>query len=249
MSPSETPDPDVRVFDGLEALSRAAADALIAKMEAVLDEQERFALALAGGSTPRRLYELLAGPYRDRVPWGRLLLFWGDERYVPPDHAASNYRMACEALLNHVALQPEHLCPIPTDPPTPAIAADQYAATLRQAFSDRDTTFDVVLLGLGDDGHTASLFPENAPHEAFEQANVPWVEAVTAPERYDVRERITLTLPALNGARRVFFLVAGAEKRAALRAVLAAADPALPASHVQAREGVTWFVDEAAFGA
>jgi len=238
--------PLIRVFPDREALSQAAAERLVEVVEAVLAEKDRVALALAGGSTPRRLYELLAEAYRDRLPWDRLALFWGDERFVPADHPASNYRMAADALLRHVPLPPDHVFPIPTQAASPDAAADAYDATLHSFFDTSKPAFDLTLLGLGDDGHTASLFPEDLPHTHDDPAR--WVEAVVAPLRYEIRPRITLTLPALNASRHVFFLVAGEGKREVLRAVLDQADPTLPAAHVRAREQLTWFVDEAAFG-
>ncbi|MDX1548232.1 MAG: 6-phosphogluconolactonase [Rhodothermales bacterium] len=233
------PNVTVRILPDGEALGRAAAEAVAAALADAAARQDRVTLALAGGSTPRRLYELLAGPFRDALPWDRLHIFWGDERLVPPDDEASNYAMAREALLRHVPLPPGQIHPIPTDRPAAAAA---YTATLRQTFGDEGPTFDLALLGLGDDGHTASLFPGGPLPDA------PWAAAVTAPARYAVRDRITLTLPALCRARRVFFLVSGEEKRAALHRVLDDADPTLPATHVRARETVTWFVDQAAAG-
>ncbi len=239
--------PVVHLHADLEALSRAAADHVVAVVEAVLEEQERFVLALGGGGTPRRLYELLAGPYRSRIPWPRLVFCWGDERFVPPDHPASNYRMARETLLDPLVLSPAQIFPIPTDRPPPAAAA-AYEATLRRLCAGRTTTFDLALLGLGDDGHTASLFSEEEPSAGSGEESAPWVAAVTAPPRYEVRDRLTVTLPALNRSRQVAFLVAGADKRPALRGVLDRQDPALPAAHVRAREALTWFVDTAAHG-
>ncbi len=237
---------EVLVFPDREALSRAAAERLVEVVEAVLVEKDRVALALAGGSTPRRLYEILAEAYRDRLPWNRLALFWGDERYVPADHPASNYRMAADALLRHVPLPPDHVFPIPTQAASPDAAADAYEATLRSFFDTPEPAFDLTLLGLGGDGHTASLFPEDTPHTRDDPAR--WVEAVVAPPRYEIRPRITLTLPALNASEYVFFLVAGEGKREVLRAVLDQADPTLPAAYVRAREQLTWFVDEGAWG-
>ena len=237
---------NVHIFPDREALSHAAAKRLAEVVEAVLAEKDRVALALAGGSTPRRLYEILAETYRDRLPWNRLALFWSDERFVPADHPASNYRMAADALLRHVPLPPDHVFPIPTDAASPTHTADAYEASLRAFFNTPEPTFDLTLLGLGDDGHTASLFPEDRPHTRH---SARWVEAVVAPPRYEIRPRITLTLSAINASRHVFFLVAGAGKREVLHAVLDQTDPTLPAAHVRAREHLTWLVDEAAFGA
>lgn len=235
----------VRTLADLEALSAAAADALLALVTNVLDKQERFTLALAGGSTPRRLYQLLAGAYRDRLPWHRLHLFWGDERFVPPEHPESNFGMVRNALLQHVPLPPGQIHPFPTDTPSPEAAADAYEATLRDLLGTSGQTFDLTLLGLGSDGHTASLFPENEP---YPPDSARWAAAVTAPPSYAVQSRLTLTLPALNASRHIFFLVAGREKREALHAVLDGTDSSLPAAHVRAGDTLTWFVDEAALG-
>lgn len=240
--------PQVRVYPDLDALSQAAAEALVGLIETTLAAHDRFALALAGGGTPRHLYQLLAGPYRERIPWDRLYLFWGDERYVPYDHPESNYRTAHEAFIRYIPIPRGHVFPIPTQAASPEAAAEAYASTLNQFFAGRGPAFDLALLGLGADGHTASLFAENAPHTVQEQDGAArWVEAVIAPSRYPTRPRITLTLAALNQTRHVFFLVSGAGKRETVQTLLNQADPSLPAAHVRAREHLTWFVDEAAY--
>ena len=239
----------VLVFPDREALSRAAAEQLAEVVEATLVAKSRVAIALAGGSTPRRLYKILAESYRERLPWNRIHLFWGDERFVPPNHPASNYRMAYDALLRHLPAHPRRIHAMPTEAESPEDAAAAYEVTLWQFFQNPQPAFDLTLLGLGDDGHTASLFPENTPQAALAPESVRrQVEAVVAPPRYEVRRRLTLTLPALNASRHVFFLVAGEGKRDVLRTVLNDADAALPAAHVQAQEALTWFVDEAAYG-
>ena len=239
----------IQVFPDREALSHGVAARLVDMLETTLAGTDWATLALAGGRTPRRLYELLADTYRHRVPWHRLLLFWGDERLVPPDHPASNYRMAHHALLQHVPLLPDHLFPMPTQAPSAQAGADAYEATLHQRFGTVPPAFDLTLLGLGDDGHTASLFPENVPHQTLASGTPQrWVEAVTAPPRYEIRPRLTLTLPALNASRHVFFLVSGASKRDVLHRVLHDPGTTLPAAYVEAQETLTWFVDEAAYG-
>lgn len=240
---------EVMVFPDKEALSQAAAARLVDVVTTVLAEQERCTLALAGGSTPRRLYELLAETYPARIPWERLYLFWGDDRYVPHDHAASNYRMAHDALLQHVPIPSTHSFPVPTEQASAEAAAEAYEATLRRFFGTAAPAFDLTLLGLGEDGHTASLFPENTPHLGLDQTEATrWVEAVMAPPRYDIRSRITLTFPAINASERVFFLAAGASKREVLHTVLHDPGTTLPAAFVRAHEEIRWFVDEAAIG-
>jgi 6-phosphogluconolactonase len=203
----------------------------------------RFAVCLSGGSTPRRLYQLLAGPpYADRMPWHRVHCFWGDERFVPWDHPDSNYRMARTALLSRAPIPAENIHGIETTG-TPADAARDYERVLK-SFCGTETPdperplFDVLLLGLGPDGHTASLFPGSGVLD--ERAR--WVAEVVGarPEA-----RITLTYPALDSSRQVAFLVVGADKRAMLNRALAG-DPALPAARLNPVGDLTWFVDAAA---
>lgn len=250
MDPSTPPhqrpsaSPTVRVFPDPDAMSEAAAEQFVACMTDALAARGRFTVALAGGSTPRPLYERLAGPHRNDIPWNRVYLFWGDERYVPHDAPSSNVPMVHATLLDGTPIPHGNVHPMPTDRDDPEAAAADYADTLRAVFSDNDATFDLVLLGLGGDGHTASLFPDDAASTATD--DVPWVRAVEAPPRYDVRTRLSLTLPAINRARNVFFLVAGAAKHDAVDAVLEQQDPALPPTHVRPRGSTHWFLDEAA---
>lgn len=240
--------PKVLVFPDLDALSHATAERLMAVMQETLDEKERFTVALSGGSTPRRLYELLAGSYRDQIDWAHTYLFWGDERFVPPNDPESNYRMAREALVDHVPISPDHVFPIPTDTTLPEQAATTYAATLHSFFGDDQPAFDVMLLGIGEDGHTASLFPENHPNRALQPSDAPaWIEAVKAPPRYETTDRITMTLPLINRSRHIFIQAAGTKKHDALRTILEDPAATLPAAYVRARDELVWFVDEAAY--
>ncbi len=236
--------PDVRIYPDVEELSRAAARSLIETIVAVTGRHRAHChLALAGGNTPRTLYRLLATEYREQIPWTQVHLFWADERYVPPDDPRSNYRFVRETLLDHVAIPAENVHPMPADLPKPEDAARAYEQTLRSHFSPPWPRFDLVLLGLGADGHTASLFPGSIALTERER----WVVAVRAP--VDPPLRLTLTLPALNHAAHVFFLVAGAEKADALRRVLTGTpDPAgWPGAGVRAAAGaVVWWVDEKA---
>jgi len=234
----------LRVADA-EAVAGEAAEELAGAAARAVAERGRFTLALAGGSTPRRLYALLASPdapFRARVPWDRTHVFFGDERAVPPEHPDSNYRMAREALLAHVA--PASVHRIRAEQPG---AAEAYEAELRAFFGvptgDDPPSLDLVLLGLGPDGHTASLFPGDAVLEEARR----WV-ATTLGARLGTR-RTTLTLPVLNRARAVVFLVAGPEKAGALRRVLAPEPGAelLPAARVRPDRGsVLWLADAAA---
>jgi 6-phosphogluconolactonase len=191
-----------------EALARRVADWLLAISTA---RGGVFTVALSGGGTPRRLYELLAGPpYRDVFPWDRTHLFWGDERFVPRDDASSNYRMVRDAMLSRAPIPATNIHPVPTEGLTPEAAASDYERELKsfygaERFDPARPLFDVTLLGLGPDGHTASLFPGSAVLEERER----WVAAVVGPKP----ARITLTYPALESGRHVAFLVAGEEKR------------------------------------
>lgn len=234
--------PTVHRTDDREALSRTAAQALVGDIQATLKTQDTYALALAGGSTPRRLYELLGTGDAGAVPWDRVHLFWGDERHVPHDHPESNVRLVRGTLLASAAVPEANVHPIPTHHDTAEAAAAAYTDTLREHFGDRSATFDTVLLGLGSDGHTASLFPETP--DLTDDSR--WVRPVTAPPRHDIPTRISCTLPVLNGARQAVFLVAGVRKAAALSGVLDNRDPSLPATHVRPRGACHWYVDRAA---
>ena len=236
--------PKVTVLDGAEEVARAAAERFVELAQSAVDERGRFAVALSGGSTPRRAYELLAGEdYRGRVDWPRVHLFFGDERMVPPDDSESNYRMASEALLSHVAIPPENVHRI--NGLGDALAnARLYEDELRAFFNDDPwPRFDLVLLGMGDDGHTASLFPGTvALDEQATWAAANWVEKLRA-------YRVSLTAPAINRAAHVIFLVTGANKAEALGEVLGGEpDPRrLPSQLIKPLDGsLEWLVDKAA---
>jgi 6-phosphogluconolactonase len=230
--------PHVRVFDDPRELARAAAETFAEVATRSIRENERFAVALAGGSTPKALYELLATGYRDALDWSMVHAFFGDERTVPPDHEDSNYRMAREALLSRVPVGSVHRMrgELP-----PREAAALYEEELRSFFGD-EPDFDLVLLGIGEDGHTASLFPRTPALDVRDR----WV--VENPVEKLRTTRITLTLPAINGAREVVFLVAGEGKAGALREILEGdADPSeYPAKLVQPTSVPIWMVDRAA---
>lgn len=235
---------EVRVFDGVSELMRATAEEIVLAARQAVDGHGRFAWALAGGSTPRTVYELLASDfYRERMPWSAIHFFWGDERHVPPDHPDSNYRMAREAMLDHVPVPAENVHRVPAEEPDAQRAAAEYEATLRSFFKPAPgewPRFDLILLGLGKEGHTASLFPGgDAVRERERLVVAPWVEAQKT-------FRITLTPPVLNHARRAMFLVSGEEKAEALHAVLEGArEPErYPAQIVEGNR--LWMVDRAA---
>ncbi len=237
---------EVRVFGNAGELARAAADEISFRIQEALRESDRFTWALSGGSTPRALYRLLASePYRGRLPWRAIHFFWGDERHVPPDHAESNFRMAREAMLDAMPVPAENIHRIHAEEPDAERAAKLYEDELRAFFALAPGAwprFDLVLLGLGNDGHTASLFPGSAAVRERERLVVaPWVEAQRA-------FRITLTPPVLSQARRALFLVSGAEKAAALHAVLEG--PREPDRYPAQVVGGNrlWLVDRAAAG-
>ncbi|AGK56919.1 6-phosphogluconolactonase [Hyphomicrobium denitrificans 1NES1] len=224
-----------------EALSHRVADWLL---EMATAKHAIFAINLSGGSTPRRLYERLAGPpYRDTFPWSRTHWFWGDERFVPHDDARSNYRMVREALLSRVPIPAVNVHPIPTEGITPESAASAYERQLKSFYGAERLDparplFDVTLLGLGPDGHTASLFPGTAV--LVEQTH--WVAAVVGVKS---ETRITLTYPALESSQNVAFLVEGREKRAILKR-LCRGDDSLPAARLRPVGMLCVFTDQAA---
>jgi 6-phosphogluconolactonase len=230
-----------RVFENAEALARAAADWLCAK---AIASKSRFAVCCSGGSTPRRLYELLAQPdIAKRFPWDRVHWFWGDERFVPHDHPDSNYRMTRLALLSRVPVPEANVHPIPTERLNPEQAASAYEKELK-AFYGADVLdpgrplFDVMLLGIGDDGHTASLFPD---HPALDEKRH-WVVAVLGAKS---EARITLTYPALDSSRDAVFLAVGGEKRSVIQRAKAG-DRALPSARIDPVGQLHWFTDRAA---
>ncbi|MHB9090441.1 MAG: 6-phosphogluconolactonase [Chloroflexota bacterium] len=233
----------IRQYADLESLSHAAAELFVQLAGQAVEARGQFSVVLSGGDTPRRTYQLLAeSPFREQVPWGGVHVFWGDERCVPPEDPRSNGRMAHEALLSQVPILPTHVYPI-TCGPAPEEAARQYEDTLRNFFRGQRPRFDLVFLGLGINGHTASLFPETAALE--EQGR--WTAAVYVPA--DALHRVTLTASLINQARTVAFLVAGADKVEIMRQVLEGPRDIcrLPAQLIQPTQGeLLWLVDREA---
>jgi 6-phosphogluconolactonase len=230
----------VRVFQNLEDLSRTAAEAVADIINSAVRSSGRCSVALSGGDTPRELYRLLGTTFRDRVSWGDVHVFWGDERLVPADDPRRNDRMAREMLLDYVPCPASHIHPMPTSEHSPADAARDYGETMRRYFADGRPRFDLVLLGLGADGHTASIFPDSPALDEPER----WVCAVHVPA--DPPMRLTLTLPVLSEAANVFFLVSGAGKSRAFRAALdERTNPrTCPAAAVRPSNGtLTWWAD------
>ncbi len=235
--------PNVRVFEDPRDLAEAAAESFVEQARKAIEDSGRFAVALAGGSTPKRAYEVLAKEYGEPgdLDWSKVHAFFGDERTVPPDHEDSNYRMARGALLDHVLVSSVHRMrgELPPDE-----AAALYEEELLAFFEEEPPVLDLVMLGIGGDGHTASLFPETSALEVTDHL------AVANPVLKLDTTRITLTAPVLNASREVLFLDPGEDKAEALKEILKGnADPReYPAKLVQPSGGPTWMLDQVAAG-
>lgn len=234
------PPPEITVADDRQGLYRAVAERLAAAAQMDVAGRAAFHWALAGGSTPEGLYRLLAGEdFTGRIPWPRVHAWFGDERCVPPDHPDSNYRMAVTALLDHVPVGGVHRMAGEADPHE---AADAYARELERVLSAPGgvPVLDLVLLGLGPDGHVASLFPDTAALGSEDPVTAVYVPHLDT-------WRLSLTLPVLNAARRIWLLASGPDKAAIAGAALA--DPGsrrLPVQRLAPRGEWTWFLDAAA---
>jgi len=231
------------MYRDADALAHAAAALFVAEARQSVDKRGGFRVALAGGNTPRRTYRLLAGPpYQAQVDWSKATIFWGDERCVPPDDPDSNERMAKETLLSQVPIPPDQVHPMRCAG-SPEEAARRYERLLDARFGPGGASFDLVLLGLGENGHTASLFPgDTVLGERKRRA-----AAVYVPDQN--LHRVTLTAPAINSARKIVFLVSGAKKAAVLKAVLEGPkNPSrLPAQLIEPASGdLVWLVDRRA---
>lgn len=238
--------PELITLSDADTVATRAAEIVVATALQAVMERGRFTWVLSGGSTPERLYKLLArSPYREQMPWEETFVFMGDERFVAEDDPAQNFLMARNALLDHVPLPPANRYPIDTYLPSAADAADEYESRLRDFFEGGAITFDLVLLGLGDDGHTASLFPGKPALDETDRAVVASEPGLLPPPV----ERVTLTFPVLNAARNVLFLITGEKKRAPLAWILSgeASVAEIPAVGIQPVVGtVTILADEAA---
>lgn len=237
---------EIRILTTPQGLFEAAAEEVIRDAKDAEDTRGRFTIALSGGSTPKSLYNLLATNARNALPWDRMFFFWGDERHVPPTNSESNYRMANEVMLAKVPVPAGNVFRMPTENPDAALAAEEYEKNLRSFFqlsAAEVPRFDLILLGLGPDGHTASLFPGTAAlREKSRLVVANWVEKLKT-------NRLTFTLPVLNAARCVAFLVSGTEKASVLKTVLEENAPPeqYPAKLVNPSPGrLIWFLDRAA---
>lgn len=236
---------DAQIFPDPKALTRAVADQSLQIVNDALRKKDLCAVCLSGGRTPKSLNEVWAREYATAMPWNQIHFFWGDERYVPPSDPASNYRMVRETLLAHVPIPHANIHPMLTNFERPEDAARNYEEELRKFFAQDPPSFDIIFLGLGPEGHTASLFPGSPALDEKEK----WVVNVNVPA--EPPTRLTLTYPIINQATNVFFLVEGAGKREIIRALRE--DPNdetshYPALRVQPAGRLTWFMDAAAAG-
>lgn len=240
--------PEIHVLADTSAIAAAAADELVRVARETVKRSGRFTVALAGGSTPKTLYNLLASDpgLRSAVPWDKMLVFFGDERHVGPDHPDSNYKMAWDAMLSKAPLAPEQISRIKGEYEDTEKAAREYEQEIRQHFPLKQgefPRFDLILLGMGNEGHTLSLFPgTKALHETRRIVTRNWVGKLFT-------ERITLTAPAANSAANVIFMIAGVDKALALKGVLEGPlEPEqLPSQMIRPVSGkLLWLVDTAA---
>jgi 6-phosphogluconolactonase len=237
---------EVRKLATPQELFEAAAEEVAKAAKEAVAERGRFTIALSGGSTPKNLYTLLATNARTSLPWERMFFFWSDERHVPPTDPTSNYRMADEAMLAKVPVPAGNVFRVPAENSDAAAAAESYEQALKEFFglsAGQVPRFDLILLGMGPDGHTASLFPEtSALKEQSRLVVANWVEKLKT-------NRITFSLPVLNAGHEVAFLVSGTDKATALKKVLESDAPGeqYPAKLVRPTQGkLIWFVDRAA---
>ncbi len=239
--------PEIYIFNSLEKTGQALAERILKISNDAVAKKGKFTLALSGGRTPRRLYNLLASEYADKIVWEAVHLFWGDERCVAKDHPDSNYAMADQTLISKIQIPAQNIHRIHTELHPPEKAAESYEEMLREFFNNPEdkvsSTFDVILLGVGPDGHTASLFPQSL---VLEEKNR-WVAAVDAPPSFSTRQRITMTFPLMNRSRAAVFLVSGAEKSTVVEMILEKPDRArkiYPAARVKPTEKLMWFIGE-----
>ncbi|MBD2740220.1 6-phosphogluconolactonase [Coleofasciculus sp. FACHB-1120] len=230
----------VEVLPDKTALIERSLQVCVEQIHAAIEQRSSCTIALSGGSTPKPLYEAIA---TQNLPWDKIHIFWGDERYVLPDHPDSNQGMARSAWLDKVNIPAANIHPMPTEEADPSVAADQHEQHIREFFQVQPgefPAFDLILLGIGDDGHTASLFPHT------EALNVR--DRLITVGNKDGQPRITFTAPLINHARCVIFVVAGASKRPALAQVFAptADDQTYPSRLIQPQGELWWLFDEAA---
>ncbi len=235
--------PGITIWKDVEALSIAAAHFFVSECHRCIAKKEKFVVALSGGNTPKRLYQLLASPdFNRNIPWENVFLFWSDERFVPHTDADSNYSMVKENLLDHISIPEKNIFPIPVNG-TAKDCAKEYEVIIKQFFNNKKVVFDCLLLGLGNDGHTASLFPGTAVlKEKKKLIKEVWLEEKQT-------WRISFTFPLINNAALIIFLVAGKEKAAVVTDVInkKIIKPAFPSQLVKPLKGnIYWMLDEEA---
>ena len=236
--------PEVRVFGSPQELFHASAEEFCALGTQAIEKNGRFTVALSGGSTPRGLHQELVTNFSSRLPWEKVFFFWGDERHVPPDSSDSNYRMAKETLLTKLPIPQSNIHRVPAELSDAREAAQKYEATLEEFFhpaGNEFPRFDFILLGMGPDGHTASLFPGTAALQEKDRLVVAnWVEKLNT-------FRITFTYPVLNNASSVMMLVSGDEKAEMVRRALKDPSANLPCQGVKPVNGeLVWYLDKGA---
>ena len=240
---------EVRIYPDVELLSHEAAKEMVYLVNTIAAEKGSFTIALSGGRTPAVLYQLIAGNYSSRIPWDKVHIFWGDERYVPAGHTDSNFAMASKTLISHISIPTQNIHPVPTELKPIEKAAEAYEQMFKNFFKESPfPCLDLILLGVGEDGHTASLFPGDSAIREMHRLVMP----VIAPANYPPRNRITLTLPVINSADNVFFIAAGSEKGKVIRSILEdreAAGRLYPAAMVQPKGRIVWFLDNKAYTA
>lgn len=232
--------PDLHVFPDTEALAAAAAEEIASRLREAIEQRGRASFVLTGGDTPKPVYRLLASDYADALDWGQVHVFWGDDRFVPPDDEQSNLNMARETMLNDLSIPDCNIYPIPTTLPNAEAAAAAYHETLQAFFAGDAPAFDVLLLGLGSDRHIGSLWPGTEDVREEER----WVIHTESPPHQPVRDRVTMTMPLLKAGRTTIFLVAGEGKAEAARAAIEQNEG--PAARVTARDRLAWYLDEEA---
>jgi 6-phosphogluconolactonase len=224
------------------ALAHAVAHLIVTESNKAVLQKPFFTISLSGGSTPKLLFELLVNPpYKNNIPWKKIIFAFGDERFVPPTSDESNYKMAIETLFKHVPVPRKNILAVPTLKNTPAQSAMLYEATIKK-YITKQQPFDLVLLGIGEEGHTASIFPGSSLLEE----NKRWVREIWVPEKN--MDRISFTMPFINQAKNVAFLVSGQSKAAIVKKIFSKSGADLPAARVTAKNNLFWFLEEAAAG-
>ena len=224
------------------ALAHAVAHLIVTESNKTIKHKEYFTIALSGGSTPKLLFQLLAkNPYKNNIPWKKIIFAFGDERFVSHDSDESNYKMSMESLLGGVPVPKKNILAVPVVKLTPAESARVYENMIKKYVS-KQQPFDMVLLGIGEEGHTASVFPLSP---LLNKSNR-WVKEIWVSEKN--MDRISFTMPFINMAKNIVFLVSGPSKAAIIKKIFSASGAALPAAQVKARENLFWFLDESANG-